>query len=76
MDYPDGVKVRVGDHLKLWDGCYGTVVCSIDDGEYTPEYSEDHWGYLGSGVLIDSTEAGLIHYTSAEDSFQLIERKT
>jgi hypothetical protein len=31
----------VGDRVKLWDGCFGTVVCTIDDDEYTPEYSRD-----------------------------------
>lgn len=65
----------VGDRLKLWDGCFGTVVCSIDDGEYTPEHSRDHWAYLKSGVLINSSKTGLIHFIAPEDSFELIERK-
>ena len=67
----------VGDTLKLWDGCYGTVVASIDDDEYTPEYSREHWSYLNTGVLINSSQIklGLIHYEAPEDSFELIERK-
>jgi hypothetical protein len=52
MNYPDGTKVMIGDRLMLWEGCYGMVVCSIDDGQYTPEYPEEHWSHLGKGVLI------------------------
>jgi hypothetical protein len=75
VNYPDGKKVRIGDRLKLWDGCFGTVVCSIDDDEYTPEHSRDHWAYLKTGILIDSSQAGLIHYNAPEVSFELIERR-
>ncbi len=76
MNYPDGNKVILGDRLKLWDGCCGTVVCSIEDGQYTAEYPEDQWSHLRSGVLIDSSKAGLIHYTEPESSFELIRRKS
>ena len=30
-----GREVRLGDRAKLWNGQYGTVVCSIDHGEYS-----------------------------------------
>ena len=76
MNYPDGTKVMIGDKLTLWEGCFGSVVCSIDDGQYTQEYLEERWSYLGKGVLIDSNKAGLIHYTEPEDSFKLTARKT
>jgi hypothetical protein len=66
----------VGDRLRLWEDCVGIVVCSMDDDEYTPAFPRDHWAYLGSGVLIDCDLAGLIHYTTPEDSFELIERST
>jgi hypothetical protein len=75
VNYPDGRKMIVGDRLKLWDGCHGTVVCSIEDDEYTSEHSRDQWAYLKTGVLIDSGQAGLIHYVEPEDAFELIERK-
>ena len=77
MNYPDGQKLMVGDRLKLWDDCFGTVVASIDDDEYTPEYSRESWSYLMTGVLINSSQikSGLIHYEAPEDSFELIERK-
>jgi hypothetical protein len=75
MNYPDGKKVMVGDQVKLWEGCSGTVVCSIDDNEYTPEYRKADWSYLKNGVLISSDQAGLIHYIQPESSFELIERR-
>lgn len=75
MNYPNGTKVMLGDQVKLWEGCHGTVVCSMDDDEYTPEYPKDQWSYLKNGVLINSDKAGLIHYIRPENSFVLIERK-
>ncbi len=64
----------VGDRLTLWDGCTGTIVCSIDDNAYTPEYPKE-WAYLKSGILIVSDKAGLIHYIRPEQTFDLIERE-
>ncbi len=75
MDYPDGKKVMVGDELKLWDGCHGTVVCSMDDDEYTPEYPRNHWAYLKTGVMIVTGPTGPMHYAAPEDSFELIHRR-
>ena len=74
MKYPDGQEVKIGDKVKLWDGCYGVVVASIDAGEYRPGYPKDEWSYLKAGVLIDSDKAGLIHYLEPEKSLELIDR--
>lgn len=74
MNYSDGKKVMVGDRVKLWDGCHGTVVASMDDNEYTPEYSKADWSYLKNGVLISSDKAGLIHYIRPESSLALVKR--
>lgn len=74
MNYPDGQKIKVGDVLSLWDGCTGVIVCSIDDGEYSADFTKKDWEYLGRGVLIDTDAAGLIHYTEPEASFKLLHR--
>ena len=76
MNYPDGQKVLVGDRLKLWDGCHGTVMCSMDDDEYTPEFPRDHWAYLKIGVMIECNLAGLVHYDAPDEDFELIQRKS
>ncbi|MHC1727309.1 MAG: hypothetical protein AB9866_15105 [Syntrophobacteraceae bacterium] len=76
MKYPDGKEVRVGDKVMLWEGCYGVVVASIDNGQYTPGYPEAEWDYLKAGILVDSDKAGLIHYLEPEKSLKLLERAT
>jgi hypothetical protein len=76
MNYPDGEKIKVGDTLKLWDGCLGVVVCSIEDGEFSDNFSEDDWAYLKEGILIKTDSAGLVHYTEPEETFLLISRAT
>jgi hypothetical protein len=74
MKYPDGNHVRLGDHVSLWDGNEGTVVCSIDTGEYSAAYPKEQWDHLGSGVLVLSEKAGLIHYQEPERTMKLLRR--
>ena len=76
MKYSDGKEVCVGDHVKLWNGCLGTVVCSIDTEKYSVNYPKNDWEYLKSGVLIASDKAGLIHYFEGNEDLELILRKT
>lgn len=75
MKYPTGKQIRVGDILKVWDGCEGVVVCSIEDGQYSDDYTEKDWAYLKNGILIKTDSAGLVHYTDPDESFELIKRK-
>ncbi|HYV68154.1 MAG TPA: hypothetical protein VE964_18065 [Myxococcales bacterium] len=49
-------------------------MCSLDTHEYTDAYPRQEWGYLRKGVLIDSSQAGLIHYVEPEQTLELIER--
>lgn len=74
MKYFDGKEVFVGDKVKMWDGCYGVVVCSIDSGDYTSSFPESEWGYLKTGVVINSEQAGILHYTESDEDFELIVR--
>jgi hypothetical protein len=74
MKYSDSKEVKVGDKVKLWDGCYGIVVCSIDTDEYTADYPNEEWEYLKIGVMIDSDKAGLVHYPKPDEALELIER--
>ncbi len=74
MKYPSGEKIRLGDVLKVWEGCTGIVVCSIEEGKYTEEYNEKDWSYLQKGILITTDAGGLIHYPEPENNFELIQR--
>jgi len=42
MKYPDGQEARLGDRVELWDQNEGTVVCSLDTNEYSPDYPREH----------------------------------
>lgn len=74
MKYPNGEEIKIGDKVKLWEGCYGTVVASIDADEYSSDYPKAEWEYLKAGVLINSDKTGVIHYLEPEKSLELIER--
>lgn len=74
MKYSSGERVAVGDHVKLWDGNYGVVMCSIDDNEYSSDYSKADWSYLSEGVLIKSEAAGLVHQTKADDDLEFVQK--
>ncbi|MGB3622354.1 MAG: hypothetical protein WBA20_13480 [Ketobacter sp.] len=75
MNYSTGQKVKVGDKVKLWDECFGVVVCSIDDAEYCDEYPKDEWEYLQKGVIINTEKKGLIHYSAEDEDLRLVSRK-
>lgn len=61
--------MMVGDEV-LADGMSGLIVCDFDNRRFASGYEE--WdiptvemiggGTLSSGILINTTEAGLIHY--------------
>lgn len=62
MTYIDGSTLKLGDFVELLDGVRGTVVCNISDSLYSDMYKQEDWEYLKTGILVDSEEAGLIHY--------------
>lgn len=62
MEYPHGEVLKIGDFVELLDGVRGTVVCKILDSLYSDIYKREDWEYLKTGILVDSEEAGLIHY--------------
>jgi hypothetical protein len=74
MQYHNGLEIKVGDQVKLWDGCHGTVVCSLDTDEYSPSHTKADWGYLETGIIIDTDQAGLIHYLAANEDLELLSR--
>lgn len=74
MKYIDGQEVRLGDKVKLGQDDGGVVVCSIDSGEYSDDYSQAQWEYLKKGVMINFPLYGLIHYEEPEEDLALIER--
>lgn len=74
MKYEDGKQVLLGDKVHLDGGISGIVMCSIDDGIYTPEFLESDWEHLNQGVMVFSEQAGLIHYAKWNKDCVLMER--
>jgi hypothetical protein len=71
---PDGESLTVGDKIRLWNSCYGIVVCSIDTDDYMPAYPKAEWGYLQSGILIKIDNGGLFHYIEADEDIEIVEK--
>lgn len=64
----NGRPIAVGDRVRtVGDNMTGVVVCSIDTGQGTPDYPIEQWGYLLHGVMVDTREAGLVHYPEGAD---------
>jgi hypothetical protein len=75
VNYPSGEEVKLGDRVKIGSWSVGTVVCSIDTDEYSPDYPREEWGYLSRGVIILTEGAGLIHYDEADQDMELVARQ-
>ena len=71
MRYATGAEMAVGDEV-LADGMSGVIVCDFDNRRFAKGYED--WdvptvemlggGTLSSGVMVETKEAGLIHYES------------
>ena len=80
MNYTTGQQIKIGDRVTA-DGMTGLVVCDFDNREFLDGYSG--WdmpdvemlggGKLHSGVMIDTEEAGLIHYK--DEASGIIEKR-
>jgi hypothetical protein len=72
MRYQDGQKVIAGDVVQI-DGRYqGLVIAAIDDKSYLA--GAEDWEYLGSGAMINTDFAGLVHYPEDDDELVLVRR--
>jgi hypothetical protein len=68
-----GSLIHIGDRVDIGEGwATGVVVFSLDTGEFSPEYPEEHWAYLKRGVMVDTDKAGLIHYEDNSDELEII----
>jgi len=74
MRYPAGEEARLGDKVRLGDAEDGLVVCSLDTGEFSEEFSREDWQSLGKGILIRFEQLGLVHYVIPEETLVLLER--
>jgi hypothetical protein len=68
----DGTVVHVGDRMRLSNGDVGTVVASMEIGEYSAEYAKENWEYLRVGILIRTDKGALVHLSDAIESGFLV----
>lgn len=71
MKYATGQTMKVGD-VVIADGMSGVIVCDFDSREFAqgregwdmPEVEMLGGGKLDSGIMVETAEAGLVHYPS------------
>jgi hypothetical protein len=74
MHYATGDEIRLGDRVELWPGAEGEVVAVLDSREFLPAYPESEWAYLKTGILVETGQAGLIHFLKPDQTMILIDR--
>jgi len=50
----------------------GTIVCSIDDNQYSPEFSREHWAYKGRGVVVKADDGQIFYCDEADEDFEFL----
>ena len=83
MRYLTGQKMAVGDDV-LVDGMSGVIVCDFSKRLFANGY--ESWdgptiemlggGTLSSGVMVNTKEAGLVHYGCCNEGIILVRRGT
>jgi len=63
MQYDDGNTIKLADRVRLINGEVGTVVLSIDTGEYAADFKKEDWEYLQTGILVRTENGALVHLT-------------
>ena len=58
--------MRLGDTVIDGAGLRGRVVANIDRDQFSAKCPKNEWAYLTRGVLVDTEEAGLVHYENAD----------
>lgn len=81
MRYSTGEEMAVGDDVVA-DGMDGVIVCDFDNRRFAngyekwdkPSIETSGGGTLSSGVMVDTVEAGLVHYGSGTDGIILVRK--
>ncbi len=53
--------MAIGDRIRI-QGMTGRIVALISEGKFASDHPATQWAYLEVGILVDTDEAGLIHY--------------
>lgn len=72
--YVDGQRIELLDVLETSNGETGRVVAIISENLYSPSFDAKNWSYLGSGFLVESSDAGLEWFKEAGEDLKLSHR--
>lgn len=59
--------MKLGDKVADRSGLRGRVVANVDRDEFSAECPRNEWAYLNRGVLVETEEAGLVHYENTDE---------
>ncbi len=74
MKYTSGEIARLWDRVEVWPGNRAIVVFSIDTDEFSEDFPKAAWAYLGRGVMLQTEQAGLIHFEDPDNAMLLLAR--
>lgn len=58
--------MKLGD--RVTDGALrGRVVANLDRDEFSADFPRKKWAYLSRGVLVETEEAGIVHYENTDE---------
>ena len=72
-----GAKAMLGDEVSLdgGRGFFGVVVAVIGEA-YDSDFPEVEWAYLKEGLLVQTAEAGLLHFPTTTPEIVLVARSS
>lgn len=59
--------MELGDKVIDGSGLNGRVVAILDRADFDPACPAGEWQYLLHGILVETEEAGLVHYENVDD---------
>ena len=76
MKYLDGQVIVVGDEVDLGGGMTGVVVCDFETKQHLAGFALSHWTGFNAGVLVNSQQAGAVHFDKPDVDLVLLRRAT
>jgi len=72
----NGAELYLGDTVTFYEFDRGIIVCDLDKGIYTKDFTHSDWSYLKEGILVQSMDIGLIHFSSEGGLIEELELAT
>jgi hypothetical protein len=76
--YKSGEEINAGDLIRVeraGDAAQGRVLVVIDTAKAVDGYEASEWAYLGTGVMVEVKEIGLVHFIKPHEEL-VLERRT